>query len=162
MTGSPVFVSTEAAALVFEWADAVAVLQAAYAESREPASLPPRTIGRSRGSWLRTLPGLPGGSRYFGAKLMGMTTVAPSPVVEYVIVLFDRETSRIAAFVDGNEVTAYRTAATSAAALDSRLPGARLRPHPPARATRDNHRGSPLLPRHLTDPPSGAASPPSS
>jgi ornithine cyclodeaminase/alanine dehydrogenase len=109
MTGSPVFVSTEAAASVFEWADAVAALQAAYAEPPEPASLPPRTVGRSGGSWLRTLPALPGGSRYFGAKLMGMTTVAPSPGVEYVIVLFDRETSRIAAFVDGNEVTAYRT-----------------------------------------------------
>ena len=41
------------------------------------------------------------GGRYFGAKLMAMAPSAPSPGAEYVIVLWDRETSRIAAFVDG-------------------------------------------------------------
>jgi ornithine cyclodeaminase/alanine dehydrogenase len=49
------------------------------------------------------------------------------PGIEYVIVLFDRTTNRIAAFVDGNLVTGFRTAATSAAALD------RLAPQGPAR-----------------------------
>ncbi len=58
---------------------------------------------------------------------MGMSVRAPSPGVEYVIVLFDRETSRIAAFVDANLVTGFRTAATSAAAL------ARLAPEGPGR-----------------------------
>ena len=67
------------------------------------------------------MPALPPG-RYFGAKLMGMSTAAPSPGVEYVIVLYDRETSRVAAFVDGHHVTAYRTSATSAAALDRLAP----------------------------------------
>jgi ornithine cyclodeaminase/alanine dehydrogenase len=47
--------------------------------------------------------------------------------IEYVIVLFDRQTSRIAAFVDANVVTAFRTAATSAAALDRMAPGKRAR-----------------------------------
>jgi alanine dehydrogenase len=58
---------------------------------------------------------------------MGMSTTAEAPGVEYVIVLFDRRTSRIAAFVDGARVTAYRTAATSAVALD------RLAPRTPVR-----------------------------
>ena len=49
---------------------------------------------------------------------MGMASDAAEPGVNYVIVLFDRETSRIAAFVDGEKVTGFRTAATSAAALD--------------------------------------------
>jgi ornithine cyclodeaminase/alanine dehydrogenase len=53
---------------------------------------------------------------------MGMSTTAPTPGVEYVIVLYDRETSRVAGFVDGHWVTAYRTAATSAAALDRLAP----------------------------------------
>jgi ornithine cyclodeaminase/alanine dehydrogenase len=53
---------------------------------------------------------------------MGMSTTAPSPGVEYVIVLYDRETSRVAGLVDGHRVTAYRTAATSAAALDRLTP----------------------------------------
>jgi len=61
---------------------------------------------------------MPAGCRHFGAKLMGVATTAEKPAVEYVIVLFDRKTSRIAAFVDGAQVTAYRTAATSAAAVD--------------------------------------------
>jgi len=59
---------------------------------------------------------------------MGVALDAEAAGVEYVIVLFDRQTSRIAAFVDGNMVTAYRTAATSAAALDrlARAGSARL------------------------------------
>ena len=44
-----------------------------------------------------------------------------------MIVLFDRVTSRIAAFVDGHRVTAYRTAATSAAALDRLAPPGPIR-----------------------------------
>jgi len=67
------------------------------------------------------MPALPAG-RYFGAKVMGMSTTAPSPGVEYVIVLYDRETSRVAGLVDGHHVTAFRTAATSATAVDALAP----------------------------------------
>jgi ornithine cyclodeaminase/alanine dehydrogenase len=110
---------------VFSWGEAIAAVRAAYAAPLPPGALPPRTIARGGGSWLRTLPALPPG-RWFGAKLMGMSTTAPSPGVEYVIVLYDRETSRVAGLVDGHQVTAYRTAATSAAALD-RLAPTRIR-----------------------------------
>ena len=58
---------------------------------------------------------------------MGMATAGADPGAEYVIVLYDRETSSIAAFVDGNRVSAYRTAATSAAALDRLAPSGPLR-----------------------------------
>jgi ornithine cyclodeaminase/alanine dehydrogenase len=58
---------------------------------------------------------------------MGMATESPTRGVEYVIVLFDRDTSRIAAFVDANAVTGYRTAATSAAALDRLAPPGPIR-----------------------------------
>jgi ornithine cyclodeaminase/alanine dehydrogenase-like protein (mu-crystallin family) len=91
------------------------------------AATPSRTIASGEQAWLRTLPAIPPGGRYFGAKLMGMSVAASVPGVEYVIVLFDRRTSRIAAFVDGHLVTAFRTAATSAAALD------RLAPSQPVR-----------------------------
>jgi len=121
-SNSPVFVSSEAARHVFDWLDAIHVLQAAYAQPTPPKSTPPRTVAVAGKTWLRTLPAVPGGGRYYGAKVMGMAMGAASPGVEYVIVLFDRETSRIAAFVDGNLVTAYRTAATSAAALDRLAP----------------------------------------
>jgi alanine dehydrogenase len=119
---TPYFVSSEAATAVLSLDEAVRALQSAYAQPLDPAAIPPRTVARSGPAWLRVLPAIPAGSRYFGAKLMGMAAESPTRGVEYVIVLFDRETSRIAAFVDGNVVTGYRTAATSAAALDRLAP----------------------------------------
>jgi alanine dehydrogenase len=118
----PFFVSSEAAARVFSWSEAIDALAAAYAAPPATGALPPRTVAHDEGAWLRTLPALPSGGRYFGAKLMAMAPSAQRPGVEYVIVLWDRETSRIAAFVDGNQVTAFRTAATSAVALDRLAP----------------------------------------
>lgn len=124
---SPVFVSGAAAKAVFQWKDAVSALQAGYARPFDAASTPPRTVATGGGAALRTLPAIPAGGRYFGAKLMGMAMAGADPGCEYVIVLFDHATGRIAAFVDGNQVTGLRTAATSAAALD------RLAPARPAR-----------------------------
>ena len=121
-TAPPVFVSSEAARAVFRWKDAIEALQATYSRPTAPGATPARTIASGEKVWLRTLPAVPPGGRYFGAKLMGMAVTAPSPGVEYVIVLFDRHTSRIAAFIDGNLVTGFRTAATSAAALDRLAP----------------------------------------
>ncbi|WP_321390587.1 ornithine cyclodeaminase family protein [Emcibacter sp.] len=119
---SPVFISSEAAAEVFDWKSAITALQQVYSNPHEEAATPARSIASSGKSWLRTLPAVPPGGRYFGAKLMGMASEASEPGVQYVIVLYDRETSRIAAFVDAEKVTGYRTAATSAAALDKMAP----------------------------------------
>ena len=124
---TPFFVSSEAATRVFSWHEAIEALAVAYAAESDVAALPPRTVARDGGAWLRTLPALPSGCRYFGAKLMAMVPSAARPGVEYVIVLWDRETSRIAAFVDGNQVTAFRTAATSAVALDRLAPAGPIR-----------------------------------
>jgi alanine dehydrogenase len=123
----PVFVSSEAAESVFSWQEAIDALTASYAADLERSALPPRTVGSDEGAWLRALPALPPGRRYFGAKLMGMATAAARPGAEYVIVLYDRESSRIAGFVDGHRVTAYRTAATSAAAIDRLAPPGPIR-----------------------------------
>lgn len=119
---SPVFISTEAASTVFDWNAAIAALQEAYSCQHEQSATPARVIAASGKSWLRTLPAVPPAGRYFGAKLMGLAADAQQPGVQYVIVLYDRETSRIAAFVDAEKVTGYRTAATSAAALDKMAP----------------------------------------
>lgn len=119
---SPVFISCDAASAVFDWKPAIAALQQVYSNEYEPAATPPRSIAASGQAWLRTLPAVPPGGRYFGAKLMGMAAEAKEGGVQYVIVLFDRQTSRIAAFVDAEKVTGFRTAATSAAALDRMAP----------------------------------------
>lgn len=125
--GPPWFVSTPAVEAALSWEEAIQAIQAAYARPADSAATPPRTVARGGGAWLRVLPAIPPGSRYFGAKLMGMATESPTRGVEYVIVLFDRDTSRIAAFVDANAVTGYRTAATSAAALDRLVPPGPIR-----------------------------------
>src|SRR5204862_3973396 len=119
--------SSEAADEVFSWREAVDALTDSYTADAPRSALPPRTVGVDHGAWLRTLPALPPGRRYFGAKLMGMSSAAAEPGAEYVIVLYDRETSRIAAFVDGHRVTAYRTAAASAMALDRLAPPESIR-----------------------------------
>ncbi|SCW94401.1 ornithine cyclodeaminase [Sphingobium faniae] len=107
---------------MFDWREAVSALQNAYRANADPRATPPRTIASSGKASLRCLSAAPAGQRYFGAKVMGFDSGAPSPAVQYVIVLFDRETSRIAAFVDADKVTGFRTAATSAAALDKIAP----------------------------------------
>lgn len=121
-TDGPLFLSAETVAAVFHWEDAIRALQAAYARPVEHGAAPARSIAQSGKAWLRTLPAAPPGGRYFGAKLMGMAMDSATAGVEYVIVLFDRETSRIAAFLDANQLTGFRTAATSAAALDKLAP----------------------------------------
>jgi ornithine cyclodeaminase/alanine dehydrogenase len=124
---APYFVSAEAIEAVFEWGEAVRAIQVAYSQRLDDRALPPRTVAQAPDAWLRTLPAIPPGARYFGAKLMGVATSTSNAGVEYVIVLFDRETSRIAAFLDAELITAYRTASTSAAALDRLAPDGPVR-----------------------------------
>lgn len=119
---TPSFVSAEAARAVFRWSDAIDALRAAYSRPDVPSTVPPRSIASDGTAWMRTLPAMPVGNRYFGAKLMGSSGTTKPLLVEYVIVLFDRETGRIAAFLDGNVVTGLRTAATTAVAVDRLAP----------------------------------------
>ncbi|MDO7410089.1 ornithine cyclodeaminase family protein [Acinetobacter baumannii] len=118
----PVFISGEVARKVFRWEDAISAIQATYALPLNERSVPARTIAESDKTWLRCLSAIPAGGRYYGAKLMGMHVSENTKGLEYVIVLFDRETCRIAAFIDANAVTGLRTAATTAAALDKLAP----------------------------------------
>jgi alanine dehydrogenase len=127
MTQAPVFLSNDAVEAVFAWPDAISALAEAYAADMPASATPRRAVGNDGSAWLRTLPALPAAGRYFGAKVMGMSLAAAEPGVEYVIVLFDRESSRIAALVDAHRVTSYRTAATSAAALDRLAPSGPIR-----------------------------------
>ncbi|CAN7780228.1 ornithine cyclodeaminase family protein [Variovorax sp. LjRoot84] len=121
---APLFVSSETAAAVFQWLPAVRALQESYARPLGPHAIPRRTIaaGAAERASLRTMTAVPPGSRYYGAKLMGMAFGPSGRQLEYVVVLFDATTGSLAAIVDGNLVTAYRTAATSAAALDRLAP----------------------------------------
>ncbi len=100
---------------VLGWRPAVDAVRAAYATACDAARYPGRSIARGDGTWLRVLPGVPGGG------LMGAKIIAAIPRagrVSYLIALFDQTTAELVALLDGNTVTGYRTAATSALAAD--------------------------------------------
>lgn len=114
-TQSLQFVSSEAIARVMSWDEIIARLRHAYSLPHAQTMSPPRTVARDAGLWLRTLTAVPPGARYMGAKLFG---IGRRRTLQYVIVLIAQETGEIAGFVDANLITAYRTAATSAVAVD--------------------------------------------
>ncbi len=112
----PMFVSAEVAERVLGWREMVAALARTYAAPQPEGASPPRTVARgATGNWLRTLTAVPPGTRYMGAKVFG---IGRKKTLEYVVVLIDQETGRVAGFVDGNAITGLRTAATSALAVD--------------------------------------------
>ena len=78
--------------------------------------VPPRTVARASGMWLRGLTAVSPSGDHTGAKLIMAATAAGS--VGYLVVLFDRRTAALVALVDGDRVTGLRTAGTSALAAD--------------------------------------------
>jgi alanine dehydrogenase len=112
---SPHFVSSDVVERVISWDDVIAQVRKAYSLPHAESVSPPRTVARDSGLWLRTLTAVPPGARYIGAKLFG---IGRRRTLQYVIVLIDQETGEVAGFVDANLITAYRTAATSAVAVD--------------------------------------------
>ncbi len=116
----PQFVSAETTQSVLAWPEIIARLRAAYSVPHGPAASPPRVVARGTDrTWLRALAAVPPGGRFMGAKLFGF---GRQRSVSYLIALFEQETGALAALVDGNLVTAYRTAATSAVAVERLAP----------------------------------------
>lgn len=114
------FLSDADVAAVLSWPELIGALREAYSARMDDAALPPRTMARTEGAWLRSLTATPSHCRYMGAKL-----IAASPLTRrasYLIALFDRITTELVALMDGNRVTASRTAATSALAVDRLAP----------------------------------------
>ena len=105
--------------------EAIGALRDAYATPTDAAALPPRTMARADGTWLRTLSAMPAHCAYMGAKLIAASP--PARRASYLIALFDRRTTALVALLDGNHVTGMRTAATSAVAIDALAPRAPLR-----------------------------------
>ena len=116
---NPVFVSAEASRQVLVFPDIIGALRAAYSVPHAPLVSPPRVITRGDGTWLRALAATPPNSRYMGAKIFGF---GRAKSVSYLIALFEQETGALTALVDANLITAYRTAATSAVAVDCIAP----------------------------------------
>lgn len=98
----------------FDWQAAVEALQVAYAGEMSDTQFPPRTMARGDGLWLRALSGIMPGQAVMGAKLIAASPKAQA--ASYLISLFDGRTMALRALLDGNAITGFRTAATSALA----------------------------------------------
>jgi len=120
----PVFVSDEVARQVLAWPDMIARLREMYSVEHLPFAGPPRTLARGKGIWMRTLTGvLPSGS-VMGVKQFCFPRARR---VQYMISLFDQESGDLVALLDANTITAWRTGATTAVAIDRMAPGGKAR-----------------------------------
>ncbi|KQU29414.1 MULTISPECIES: ornithine cyclodeaminase family protein [unclassified Rhodococcus (in: high G+C Gram-positive bacteria)] len=97
----------------FGWAQAIEALRAAYAGDVGDSRYPERSMARGDASWLRTLTGVSAGG-VMGAKHIAASMTARQ--VSYLIPLFDEHTAELVALMDGQSITGFRTAATSALA----------------------------------------------
>lgn len=103
---------------------AIETLWSLYGSPIPDESAPPRSIARGDGVWCRALIGaLPDGS-YVGGKVFAR---GRSGGVSYVVVLFEQESGRLVAILDGEAITALRTSATSAVAVKATLGGRKVR-----------------------------------
>jgi len=108
----------------FDWRAAVDTLRETYAGDVDGTRFPTRTMARGDQSWLRTLSGVPAGDRLMGSKLIAFA--ASTGRASYLIALFDQHDASLVAMLDGNAVTGFRTAATSALATDLLAPAGPL------------------------------------
>lgn len=106
----------DAVQAVFDWTTAIQAVRAAYLADGAPGRYPARTIARADQVSMRVLSGIPGGSELMGLKIIAGTRSTRR--FSYVIALFDQRSADLVALLDASSVTGYRTAATSALAVD--------------------------------------------
>ena len=114
------FISDADVAALADWRSAIAALAAAYAADVQPAMVPPRSMARGEGIWLRGLTAVSPSGATMGCKLIAASPRARR--ASYLISLFDQDTMALSALIDGNRVTGLRTAATAALAVDRLAP----------------------------------------
>jgi ornithine cyclodeaminase/alanine dehydrogenase-like protein (mu-crystallin family) len=95
-----------------------AMAQAMISVSGRAASMPPRTVMPliDQSGYFAVMPGSLGEPLVYGAKVVGLHPANPAagrPAIQGFVALFDHETGRPLALVDGAEITALRTAAAS-------------------------------------------------
>lgn len=114
---STVFITDANVAELANWSAAVEALRSIYSKPITQAMVPPRTMARGDGFWLRGLCAVSPSGEYMGCKL-----IAASPRIKrasYLVSLFDQRTMELAALIDGNRITDIRTAATSVVAVNA-------------------------------------------
>ncbi|ALU91538.1 ornithine cyclodeaminase [Herbaspirillum rubrisubalbicans M1] len=119
------FLTDDDVSQLHSWKDAIEALRAAYAAPVREQMVPPRSMARGDGIWLRTLSAISPSGGHLGSKLISASPRAGC--ASYLISLFDEQTMALSALIDGNQITAIRTAATAAIAVDALAPQRPLR-----------------------------------
>ena len=114
------FLTDADVARLTDWHAAFDALRSAYASTIAAAMVPPRSMARGDGTWLRGLTAVSPSGRHMGCKLISASMKARR--ASYLVSLFDQETMGLAALIDGNRITGIRTAATAAVAVDAAAP----------------------------------------
>jgi alanine dehydrogenase len=110
------FINDDRVAQLADWPSVIAALEAAYSRPVSDAMVPPRTMARGDGFWMRTLSAISPSGGYFGLKVIAAGPRAKR--ASYLIPLWDQRTMDLAALIDGNRITGYRTAGTAAVAAN--------------------------------------------
>lgn len=114
------FIGDDAVAELADWPSVVAALRAAYAGEVSEEMVPPRTMARGDGFWMRTLSAISPSGATFGCKIIAAGPRAKR--ASYLIPLWDQRTMDLVALIDGNRITGLRTAGTAAVAVDLLAP----------------------------------------
>ena len=109
------FLSDDDTSALLRWPEVIGAVRQAYESLRSAASAPPRVLARGNGVWLRALAAVAPSGTVMGAKVFGKSR---STQASYLIALWSQETAELRALVDAQHITALRTAATSAVAVD--------------------------------------------
>ena len=109
---------------LLDWPEVIACLASAYERADDPRAAPPRVVARRGGMWLRALAAISATGGCMGAKIIAKGRARGA---DHFIALWDQESSGLACLLDGKNVTAVRTAGTSAVAVDRIAPQGGLR-----------------------------------
>lgn len=114
------FIGDDAVAELADWTSVVGALRAAYVGEVRDEMVPPRTMARGDGFWMRTLSAISPSGSTFGCKIIAAGPRAKR--ASYLIPLWDQQTMDLVALIDGNRITGFRTAGTAAVAVDLLAP----------------------------------------
>lgn len=118
------YLSQAETCLLLGWPEVIACLAAAYERADDPRAAPPKVVARSDGMWLRALTAISGSGECMGAKIIAKGRPKGA---DHFIALWDTRSGALACLMAGKNVTAMRTAGTSAVAIDRIAPKKALR-----------------------------------
>jgi alanine dehydrogenase len=113
---SVLYLSEQDTRNLLTWPDVIACLAETYAAADDPRGAPPRVVARADGTWLRALTAISRSTGCMGAKLI---VKGRPPKADHLIALWHRDSGALACLISAKNVTAMRTAGTSAVAVDA-------------------------------------------